>query len=159
MYGYLTKYIFQGYKIQAWRWDETENANVEQKLMSVPPNLLDPLTEQSAVIGGLEKFTEYNISVLCFTEPGDGPRSEFVLVRTKEDCEFNLFILTIFLCVIIIILAAICTCPLPAHLHASFWHVPLHSHCVYANWHACIWQTYPVAFTANNVMPLFAIVI
>ncbi|CAG9096606.1 unnamed protein product [Plutella xylostella] len=77
--------INQGYKIQAWRWDETENANVEQKLMSVPPNLLDPLTEQSAVIGGLEKFTEYNISVLCFTEPGDGPRSEFVLVRTKED--------------------------------------------------------------------------
>lgn len=59
--------------------------NIEQKLVSVPPNLLDPLTEQTSIIGGLEKFTEYNISVLCFTEPGDGPRSEFVLVRTKED--------------------------------------------------------------------------
>lgn len=58
---------------------------MEQKLVSVPPNLLDPLTEQSSVIDGLEKFTEYNITVLCFTEPGDGPRSDYVLVTTKED--------------------------------------------------------------------------
>lgn len=71
--------------MQAWRWDDTENANVEQKLVSVPPNLLDPLAEQSAIIDGLEKFTEYNITVLCFTEPGDGPRSDYILVRTKED--------------------------------------------------------------------------
>ncbi|KAL0893857.1 hypothetical protein ABMA27_013972 [Loxostege sticticalis] len=77
--------INQGYKMQAWRWDDNEGTNVEQKLVSVPPNLLDPLTEQTAIIGGLEKFTEYNISVLCFTEPGDGPRSDFVSVRTKED--------------------------------------------------------------------------
>ncbi|CAH0692396.1 unnamed protein product [Chilo suppressalis] len=77
--------INQGYKMQAWRWDDKEVGNVEQKLISVPPNLLDPLTEQTAIIVGLEKFTEYNISVLCFTEPGDGPRSDFVLVRTKED--------------------------------------------------------------------------
>ncbi|KAI8435034.1 hypothetical protein MSG28_003463 [Choristoneura fumiferana] len=77
--------INQGYKIQAWRWEDNEADNIEQKLVSVPPNLLDPLTEQTAIIGGLEKFTDYNISVLCFTEPGDGPRSEYVLVRTKED--------------------------------------------------------------------------
>ncbi|XP_045491212.1 protein sidekick isoform X2 [Colias croceus] len=77
--------INQGYKIQAWKWDDAENNSIEYKLVSVPPNLLDPLTEQSSVISGLEKFTEYNISVLCFTEPGDGPRSDFILVRTKED--------------------------------------------------------------------------
>lgn len=77
--------MFQGYKIQAWRWDVVENSNTEQKIVSVPPNLLDPLTEQSAAISGLEKFTEYNITVLCFTEPGDGPRSDYILVRTKED--------------------------------------------------------------------------
>lgn len=77
--------INQGYKVEAWIWDEKQGANVEQKLISVPPNLLDPLTEQSAIISGLHKFTEYNITVLCFTEPGDGPRSDFVLVRTKED--------------------------------------------------------------------------
>lgn len=78
----------QGYKIQAWRWDEMENTDVEEKLVSVPPNLLDPLTEQTSIIGGLEKFTEYNISVLCFTEPGDGPRSEFVRITTKEDSKY-----------------------------------------------------------------------
>ncbi|XP_059054428.1 protein sidekick [Achroia grisella] len=77
--------INQGYKIQAWRWNEDENIDEEQKLVSIPPNLLDPLTEQSAIISGLEKFANYNISVLCFTEPGDGPRTDFVLVRTKED--------------------------------------------------------------------------
>ncbi|KAG6449472.1 hypothetical protein O3G_MSEX006098 [Manduca sexta] len=77
--------INQGYKIQAWIWDDNENMNVEQKIVSVPPNLLDPLTEQSAIIGGLEKFTEYNITVLCFTEPGDGPPSDYIAVRTKED--------------------------------------------------------------------------
>ncbi|KAH9630731.1 hypothetical protein HF086_004022 [Spodoptera exigua] len=77
--------INQGYKMQAWIWDENEGVNIEQKLVSVPPNLLDPLTEQSAIITGLEKFTKYNITVLCFTEPGDGPRSEYVQVRTNED--------------------------------------------------------------------------
>lgn len=58
--------------------------------MSVPPNLLDPLTEQSAIISGLDKFTEYNVTVLCFTEPGDGPQSDYVLVRTKEDSKFSI---------------------------------------------------------------------
>lgn len=77
--------INQGYKIQAWRWDEVQNTNIEQMIVSVPPNLLDPLAEQTAVIGDLEKFTEYNISVVCFTEPGDGPQSEYVLIRTNED--------------------------------------------------------------------------
>lgn len=81
--------MFQGYKIQAWRWDIAEDANTEQKIVSVPPNLLDPLTEQSAAISGLEKFTEYNITVLCFTEPGDGPPSDYILVRTKEDGEYK----------------------------------------------------------------------
>jgi protein sidekick len=53
--------------------------------MTVPPSLLDPLAEQSAVMSGLEKFTDYNITVLCFTDPGDGIRSQPVEVRTNED--------------------------------------------------------------------------
>ena len=53
--------------------------------MTVPPSLLDPLAEQSAVMAGLEKFTSYNITVLCFTDPGDGLRSQPVEVRTDED--------------------------------------------------------------------------
>lgn len=55
----------------------------------VPPSLLDPLAEQTAVLNDLEKFTEYNISVLCFTDPGDGPSSIQVPVRTLEDGRFS----------------------------------------------------------------------
>lgn len=73
--------INQGYKLQAWK------DNVEFKSMTVPPSLFDPLAEQSAVMSGLEKFTEYNITVLCFTDPGDGKRSSPVAVKTTEDGE------------------------------------------------------------------------
>ncbi|KAK6637522.1 hypothetical protein RUM44_007944 [Polyplax serrata] len=71
--------INQGYKIQAWK-----NSMVS-KSMTVPPSLFDPLAEQVAIMGGLEKFTDYNITVLCFTDPGDGKRSGPVPVKTKED--------------------------------------------------------------------------
>lgn len=79
--------INQGYKLQAWLYnaadeDETET---EAKMITVPPSLIDPLAEQSAIMSGLDKFTEYNITVLCFTDPGDGIRSEAVYVKTKED--------------------------------------------------------------------------
>lgn len=54
-------------------------------MITVPPSLFDPLAEQSTVMNGLEKFTEYNITVLCFTDPGDGVRSKAAPVRTSED--------------------------------------------------------------------------
>ncbi|XP_044732733.1 protein sidekick isoform X2 [Chrysoperla carnea] len=77
--------INQGYKIQAWRWDNQNGEMVEEKMMTVHPNLLDPLAEQSAIMAGLQKFSEYNITVVCFTDPGDGERSEPVEVKTLED--------------------------------------------------------------------------
>lgn len=76
--------INQGYKIQAWKY-VPEQGNVEAKVMTVHPNLLDPLAKQTAIMAGLEKFADYNITVLCFTDPGDGEISEFVPVKTKED--------------------------------------------------------------------------
>lgn len=36
-------------------------------------------------MNGLEKFAEYNVTVLCFTDPGDGIRSEAHYVKTMED--------------------------------------------------------------------------
>lgn len=80
--------INQGYKIQAWRWDE-EDGNVEAKMMTVHPNLLNPLAKQTALLVGLDKFTSYNISVVCFTDPGDGEISDFVPVTTLEDGKFD----------------------------------------------------------------------
>ncbi|XP_030753162.1 protein sidekick isoform X1 [Sitophilus oryzae] len=76
--------INQGYKIQAWRW-LPNRGHVEASMMTVHPNLLDPYAEQSALMTHLDKFTEYNITVLCFTDPGDGEISDFVHVKTKED--------------------------------------------------------------------------
>ncbi|XP_017852461.1 protein sidekick [Drosophila busckii] len=79
--------INQGYKIQAWQQElkEGELIDVEKRMITVPPSLIDPLAEQSAKLGGLEKYAEYNISVLCFTDPGDGVRSLFAPIRTLED--------------------------------------------------------------------------
>ncbi|RZC39905.1 sidekick, partial [Asbolus verrucosus] len=76
--------INQGYKIQAWQYDDNRDL-VEAKMMTVHPNLLNPNAEQTAIMSGLEKFTDYNITVLCFTDPGDGEISDFVHVKTKED--------------------------------------------------------------------------
>lgn len=81
--------INQGYKLQAWRFDK-ERGPIESKMMTVHPNLVDPLAKQTAIMGGLEKFAEYNITVLCFTDPGDGELSEFVYVKTREDGNYKL---------------------------------------------------------------------
>lgn len=76
--------INQGYKIKAWQYYKTRG-NIEKNMMTVHPNLLDPYAEQTAIMTDLEKFTEYNITVLCFTDPGDGEMSDFYYIKTKED--------------------------------------------------------------------------
>ncbi|KAG5875403.1 hypothetical protein JTB14_028474 [Gonioctena quinquepunctata] len=76
--------INQGYKIQAWHWHSTRG-HLEASMMTVHPNLLDPYAEQTAIMTHLEKFTEYNITVVCFTDPGDGEMSDYHYVKTKED--------------------------------------------------------------------------
>ncbi|XP_053678622.1 protein sidekick [Anopheles nili] len=65
--------------------DIEQPVETEMKVLTVPPNLLDPLAEQSVVLAGLDKHTAYNVTVLCFTDPGDGERSVPVPVRTLED--------------------------------------------------------------------------
>lgn len=76
--------INQGYKLQAWIGRNFTEAN-EYKSMTVPPSLFDPLAEQSAIMTSLKKYTLYNITVLCFTDPGDGEKSSPVQIRTRED--------------------------------------------------------------------------
>lgn len=51
--------------------------------MTARPNFQDSI--HVGFVSGLKKFTEYFTSVLCFTTPGDGPRSTPQLVRTHED--------------------------------------------------------------------------
>ena len=55
------------------------------RVMTVPPSLFDPLAQQNAVLTDLSKFTAYNLTVLCFTDPGDGLPSDPVEVTTEQD--------------------------------------------------------------------------
>ncbi|XP_054261356.1 protein sidekick-like [Macrosteles quadrilineatus] len=71
--------INQGYKLQAFIGGGVS------RVMTVPPSLFDPLAQQSAVMSGLRKFTSYNLTVLCFTDPGDGLPSNPVEITTQED--------------------------------------------------------------------------
>ncbi|XP_061311204.1 protein sidekick-2 [Pezoporus flaviventris] len=71
--------INQGYKLIAWEPEHEEEATV----VTVRPNFQDSI--HVGYVSGLRKFAEYFTSVLCFTTPGDGPRSPPQLVRTHED--------------------------------------------------------------------------
>lgn len=52
-------------------------------MVTVRPNFQDSV--HVGYVTGLKKFAEYYTSVLCFTTPGDGPRSPPKAVRTHED--------------------------------------------------------------------------
>lgn len=71
--------INQGYKLMAWEPEQEE----EGTMVTARPNFQDSI--HVGFVSGLKKFTEYFASVLCFTTPGDGPRSTPQLVRTHED--------------------------------------------------------------------------
>lgn len=60
-----------------------------ERTVTVPPSPFDPLAEQTSLIDGVLKFTEYRVTVLCFTSPGDGPRSADVHVKTAEDGAYH----------------------------------------------------------------------
>ncbi|KAI1732942.1 fibronectin type III domain-containing protein [Ditylenchus destructor] len=68
-----------GYKIELWK----EGFKTGQPFRTVrvfpdPSRIVEH-------ISGLEKFGHYNLTVLCFTSPGDGPRSDPIEVITAED--------------------------------------------------------------------------
>lgn len=46
-------------------------------------------TKEQAALKGLEKFTNYSIQVLAYTQAGDGVRSNVLYIQTREDCEFT----------------------------------------------------------------------
>ncbi|XP_036427826.1 protein sidekick-2 [Colossoma macropomum] len=71
--------INQGYKLLAWEPGQEE----EVTMVTVRPNFQDSV--HVGYISGLKKFTQYYTSVLCFTTPGDGPRSPPKRIHTHED--------------------------------------------------------------------------
>ncbi|XP_043945033.1 protein sidekick-1 [Protopterus annectens] len=71
--------INQGYKLLAWPLDNPDAVT----MVAVAPYFHGSV--HVGYIKGLRKFTTYQTSVLCFTTPGDGPRSPLQLVQTQED--------------------------------------------------------------------------
>uniref|UniRef100_A0A8C2DYG4 Sidekick cell adhesion molecule 1a n=1 Tax=Cyprinus carpio TaxID=7962 RepID=A0A8C2DYG4_CYPCA len=71
--------INQGYKLMAW----PERSPEDVIIVTITPDYHG--TRHLGYISGLKKFTWYLTSVLCFTTPGNGPRSVPKLVQTHED--------------------------------------------------------------------------
>uniref|UniRef100_A0A672ZLG2 Sidekick cell adhesion molecule 1a n=1 Tax=Sphaeramia orbicularis TaxID=375764 RepID=A0A672ZLG2_9TELE len=71
--------INQGYKLMVWPEQSPEDVTI----VTITPEY--PGSRHTGLVSGLRKFTWYYGSTLCFTTPGDGPRSAPTLVQTHED--------------------------------------------------------------------------
>ena len=81
--------INQGYKIKVHQLNQVE----PDAEITMPSDISNMLGMQTYNIENLKKFTDYKLSVLCFTSKGDGPASAPVLVKTQEDGKmFFLFV-------------------------------------------------------------------
>jgi len=74
--------ITQGYHVN---FTATFNDSMPSRRRTFSSNLTNMLGEQSAVLTGLYKYTEYRLTVVCFTGAGEGPPSRPVYIRTLED--------------------------------------------------------------------------
>lgn len=68
-----------------------ENDPEDMLVVTITPDY--PGARHTGLVGGLKKFTWYFGSILCFTTPGDGPRSPPTLLQTHEDSEYKQIIL------------------------------------------------------------------
>nr|XP_020469940.1 protein sidekick-1 isoform X2 [Monopterus albus] len=71
--------INQGYKLLVW----PERSPEDVTIVTITPDY--PGSRHTGLVSGLKKFTWYFGSTLCFTTPGDGPRSPPTLLQTHED--------------------------------------------------------------------------
>lgn len=46
-------------------------------------------TRERVELRGMEKFTNYSVQVLAYTQAGDGVRSSVLYIQTKEDGKFE----------------------------------------------------------------------
>uniref|UniRef100_A0A3B4YMV0 Sidekick cell adhesion molecule 1 n=1 Tax=Seriola lalandi dorsalis TaxID=1841481 RepID=A0A3B4YMV0_SERLL len=71
--------INQGYKLLVWPEQSPEDIII----VTITPDY--PGSRHTGLVSGLKKFTWYFGATLCFTTPGDGPRSTPTLLQTHED--------------------------------------------------------------------------
>uniref|UniRef100_T1JF76 Protein sidekick n=1 Tax=Strigamia maritima TaxID=126957 RepID=T1JF76_STRMM len=77
--------VNQGYKVQLWKGVKLVEEARPFKTVLVAPSPVDQEAEQSVEVDELEKYQDYIVTVLCFTSPGDGKRSDPVAVKTMQD--------------------------------------------------------------------------
>lgn len=77
--------------MEAWK-GQAGHGNAA-KIMKILPF---SLTKIEAVMNGLEKYVRYNITTLCYTSPGDGPRSLPIEIITKQDSKLSFILFFIF---------------------------------------------------------------
>ncbi|PAV92252.1 hypothetical protein WR25_09019 [Diploscapter pachys] len=68
-----------GYKVEFWKGIPLRGPLHRQVLLDPDRSQLETIVE------GLEKFGHYNVTVLCYTAAGDGPRSHSISVVTEQD--------------------------------------------------------------------------
>lgn len=61
-----------------------DDSAVPEKTLTVAPKPY-PDANESSILKNLKKYTEYYITVLCYTHPGDGIRSQPIKIWTLED--------------------------------------------------------------------------
>lgn len=49
-------------------------------------------TREQVELRGLEKFTNYSVQVLAYTQAGDGVRSNVLYIQTREDRKYRIYI-------------------------------------------------------------------
>ncbi|CDQ91411.1 unnamed protein product [Oncorhynchus mykiss] len=68
--------VLKGYRVVFWslfpdgEWGEMQNITT---------------TREQVELRGLEKFTNYSVQVLAYTQAGDGVRSNVLYIQTRED--------------------------------------------------------------------------
>lgn len=75
--------LFQFTQLLVW----PEQSPEENIVVTITPDY--PSSRHTGLVSGLKKFTWYFGSTLCFTTPGDGPRSLPTLLQTHEDSEYT----------------------------------------------------------------------
>uniref|UniRef100_A0A4W5PNS6 Fibronectin type-III domain-containing protein n=1 Tax=Hucho hucho TaxID=62062 RepID=A0A4W5PNS6_9TELE len=75
--------INQGYKLLVW----PEHSPEAVTIVTITPDY--PGSRLNGLVVGLRKFTWYLGSALCFTTPGDGPKSPPILLQTHEDSTYT----------------------------------------------------------------------
>ncbi|KAI1304647.1 Protein sidekick [Halotydeus destructor] len=82
----LVNGINQGYKLKATAQQVKERAQPFDREIRVSPNPLGSSRKQEAILGDLQPYTRYMITVLAFTSGGDGPSNDPPInVTTAED--------------------------------------------------------------------------